>query len=109
MVSHDSKLTLFFSHQSLSLVKVRVRKNFVSIFCNMYFFQPPKLPLPNIEMTLKRYLNAVESFTGPDQFAATSILVQEFLDDQQKIKAIMDLLRQKTENEESWVSLHICK
>ena len=46
----------------------------------------------------------MESFTGPDQLAATSILVQEFLDDQQKVQAIMDLLRQKTENEESWVS-----
>ena len=68
------------------------------------FFQPPKLPLPNIEMTLKRYLDAVETFTPPDQFSATSKLVQDFLDDQQKVKAIMDLLRQKENKEESWVS-----
>ena len=74
------------------------------MFLYTHFFQPPKLPLPNIEMTLKRYLDAVETFTPPDQFSATSKLVQDFLDDQQKVKAIMDLLRQKENKEESWVS-----
>ena len=44
--------------------------------CPFFLFQPPKLPLPNIELTLKRYLNAVETFTPPDQFSATSKLVQ---------------------------------
>ena len=51
-------------------------KSHMYIFFPNFLFQPPKLPLPIIELTLKRYLNAVETFTPPDQFSATSKLVQ---------------------------------
>lgn len=67
--------------------------------------QPPKLPLPDVEQTLQRYLDAVETFTPPDQLAATKINVQSLLEDKQKTQAIMELLQQKFEKEESWVNL----
>ena len=64
-----------FSKNAEIEVQIRPKVTMYNFLSN-FLFQPPKLPLPNIELTLKRYLNAVETFTPPDQFSATSKLVQ---------------------------------
>ena len=58
-----------------------------------------------MELTLQRYLDAVETFTPPDQLAATKMNVQSLLEDKQKIQAIMALLQQKFDQEENWVQI----
>ena len=54
-------------------------------------------------MTLKRYLDAVQTFTPSDQLATTSAYVQEFGEDKPKIEAINKLLQEKFDQEENWV------
>ena len=56
-----------------------------------------------MELTLQRYLDAVETFTPTDQLATTKMNVQNLLEDKQKIQAIMELLQQKFDKEENWV------
>jgi hypothetical protein len=53
---------------------------------------------------MKRYLNAVESFTPTDQFAMTSKVVEDFLADKEKVAAIKNLLQQKFDSLDSWVN-----
>ena len=72
-------------------------------YLTLFLLQPPKLPLPNIDETMRRYLDAVKTFTAPDDFIATTKLVEEFLDDQEKKAAIMALLQKKDAEEDSWV------
>ncbi len=63
-----------------------------------------KLPLPGIEATLKRYLDAVETFTPPDQFESTKKHVEEFMADSEKMAAIQKFLEERFNTEENWVT-----
>ena len=72
-----------------------------------HFLQPPKLPLPDIPATLKRYLNAVETFTPSEDLEKTNKYVDQFLQDEEKTKEIMTFLEKKNEVEENWVGLHL--
>ena len=82
-------------------ISLSPKQSFSSFF---YFLQqPPKLPLPDVELTLQRYLDAVETFTPTDQLVTTKMNVQNLLEDKQKIQAIMELLQQKFDKEENWV------
>ena len=86
---------------NLDLLLSLKKQSFSSFF---YFLQqPPKLPLPDVELTLQRYLDAVETFTPTDQLVTTKMNVQNLLEDKQKIQAIMELLQQKFDKEENWV------
>ena len=51
-------------------------------------------------------MNAVETFTPPDQLAMTSKMVEQFLNDKQKVEAIMAFLQQKFDQQENWVREH---
>ena len=70
-----------------------------------HFLQPPKLPIPDIPATLKRYLNAVETFTPSDDLEKTTKYVDQFLQDEDKTKEIMAFLEKKNEAEENWVCM----
>ena len=61
--------------------------------------------MPDIQLTLERYLNAVQTFTPSDQLETTSGHVQDLMADEQKIQAIKQRLQQAFESQESWVSL----
>lgn len=64
--------------------------------------QPGKLPIPPVKDTMRRYLEAVETFTPQSQMEKTSRLVEEFLADEEKIEAITKLLQERSESLDSW-------
>ena len=53
---------------------------------------------------MKRYLDAIETFTPSDELAVTTKYVEEFLHNQERRDKIMGHLQEKFDKEENWVS-----
>ena len=54
---------------------------------------------------MKRYLDAIETFTPTDELAVTTKYVEEFLHNQERRDKIMGHLQEKFDKEENWVSV----
>ena len=54
---------------------------------------------------MKRYLDAIETFTPSDELAVTTKYVEEFLHNQERRDKIMGHLQEKFDKEENWVSV----
>lgn len=63
----------------------------------------PKLPVPDLETTMQRYLDAVQPLVTESQLEHTRTLVQSFLDDPGP--TIQDALIQRRSRMDNWVSL----
>ena len=76
----------------------------------LYFFSvlpqqklPPKLPVPNVERTLSRYLDAVRAFIPEPDLKKSEKIVQNFLNKKDDVEAIEAKLRLRSEEVENWV------
>ena len=54
---------------------------------------------------MKRYLDAIETFTPSEELAVTTKYVEEFLHNQERRDKIMGHLQEKFDKEENWVSV----
>lgn len=62
----------------------------------------PSLPLPSLESTLKKYLEAIKPFVDRNEYMRTESIVEKF---QNGIGSRLDfILREKARNERNWVS-----
>jgi hypothetical protein len=84
------------------LIKVKNRTQ--TKLSNFFFIQKlPKLPVPNVERTLSRYLDAIRAFIPESDFQKSEKIVQNFLDNKKDVEAIEAKLRQRAEDVENWV------
>ncbi len=63
----------------------------------------PRLPLPDVDKTLDRYLDAIEAIVTEDEFEATKAKVEAFKSDSTLIEGINEHLKERGENEDNWV------
>lgn len=52
---------------------------------------------------MERYLNAIVTFTSPEDFSRTENMVNEFLNNKEAIDQINALLEQRAKDEANWV------
>lgn len=65
----------------------------------------PSLPLPPLDVTLKKYLESVKPFVTPEELAHTEKLVKEFQNGAGKV--LHQKLSEKASKSRNWVSYWI--
>ena len=63
----------------------------------------PKLPLPNINETMEKYLDAVVSYISSDDYERTKHHVKEFLGHEDDLDKINRFLEKRNEENKNWV------
>ena len=63
----------------------------------------PKLPLPNINETMEKYLDAVVAYISPDDYERTKDNVKAFLSHEDDLEKITRFLENKNEENKNWV------
>ena len=63
----------------------------------------PKLPLPNINETMEKYLDAVVAYISPDDYERTKDNVKAFLSHEDDLEKITKFLENKNEENKNWV------
>ena len=63
----------------------------------------PKLPLPNINETMERYLDAVVAYISPEDYERTKGQVKLFLSQGDDLEKINNFLQKKNEENKNWV------
>ena len=63
----------------------------------------PKLPLPNINETMEKYLDAVVAYISPDDYERTKGQVKLFLSQGDDLDKINSFLQKKNEENKNWV------
>ena len=63
----------------------------------------PKLPLPNINETMERYLDAVVAYISPEDYERTKGQVKLFLSHGDDLEKINNFLQKKNEENKNWV------
>ena len=81
--------------------KSKGKLNFFSVLPQQKL--PPKLPVPNVERTLSRYLDAVRAFIPEPDLKKSEKIVQNFLNKKDDVEAIEAKLRLRSEEVENWV------
>jgi hypothetical protein len=65
----------------------------------------PKLPVPDLSETLKKYLNCIKSIRDEQAYKRTEAIVNEFLKSNGLGERLQSILLKKAEESENWVSL----
>lgn len=68
----------------------------------------PKLPVPSLEDTCKRYLRALEGLQTPHEHEETKRCVQEFLEDPAQGPRIQEKLVEWARNRDRWAVYTTC-
>ena len=63
----------------------------------------PKLPLPNINETMEKYLDSVVAYVSPDDYERTKGHVKEFLSHEDDLEKIKRFLEKRNEENANWV------
>ena len=63
----------------------------------------PKLPLPNINETMEKYLDAVVAYISPDDYERTKGHVKDFLSHEDDLDKIKRFLEKRNEENANWV------
>ena len=63
----------------------------------------PKLPLPNINETMEKYLDAVVAYISSDDYERTKHHVKEFLSHEDDLDKINKFLEKRNEENKNWV------
>ena len=65
----------------------------------------PKLPLPNINETMEKYLDSVVAFISPHDYKRTKTHVEAFLSNEADLKKIDAFLAKRNMETQNWVIL----
>jgi len=64
----------------------------------------PKLPVPDLSETLKKYLNCIKSIRDESTYKRTEAIVNEFLKSNGMGEQLQSILLKKAEESENWVN-----
>ena len=65
----------------------------------------PKLPLPNINETMEKYLDSVAAYISPNDYERTKTHVKAFLSNEEDLKKIDEFLAKRNMETQNWVIL----
>ena len=63
----------------------------------------PKLPLPNINETMEKYLDSVVAYISPHDYERTKTHVKAFLSNEEDLKKIDEFLAKRNMETQNWV------
>ncbi len=63
----------------------------------------PKLPLPELESTMEKYLRCVKPIRSPEAYQKTVEIVQRFKSDEGEGKRLQEIIKKASEEKDNWV------
>ncbi len=64
----------------------------------------PKLPLPDLESTMQKYLRCVKPIRSPEAYEKTVKIVERFQSDDGEGKKLQEIIRKAAEEKDNWVN-----
>ena len=64
----------------------------------------PKLPVPDLELTLEKYLRCIKPIISSENYRKTELIVKEFLSPNGNGSNLQKILIEKYQNVDNWVN-----